>query len=161
METYTRYTYYLKKGDDNFVAEQPATEAADGLVAVTLYGYEAGYLLENWKKYYWDASGDFRAPEGLPSHSEAVLRMKVADQAGTIKDQQDTIDQQDKTIEGLQTTAAVVPQLQQMLIQASQAQAQSASDQTQMKQMLVQISQVMAQNQASQVTSTTDAKEGK
>jgi len=159
METYTRYTYYLKKGDDNFVAERPSTEAADGLVAVTLYGYEASYLLENWKKYYWDASGDFTAPEGLSSHSEAVLRMKVADLTATNKEQADTISDQSETIKELQTTAEIVPQLQQMLIQASQAQAQSASDQTQIKQMLVQMSQAMAQSQASQAATTTDTKE--
>ncbi|WP_203643000.1 hypothetical protein [Levilactobacillus andaensis] len=118
METYTRYTYYLKKGDDSFVAGQPATETADGLVAVTLYGYEAGYLLENWKKYYWDASGNFTAPEGLPSHSEAVLRMKVTDQASTIKDQQDTIDGQDKTIKAqgtdISTANTTIASLQQV-----------------------------------------------
>lgn len=106
METYTRYTYYLKKGNDNFVAERPSTEAADGLVAVTLYGYEASYLLENWKKYYWDASGDFTAPEGLPSHSEAVLRMKVADLTNVNEEQADTIASQTTTIESLKDIAA-------------------------------------------------------
>lgn len=106
METYTRYTYYLKKGDDNFVAEQPATETADGLIPVTLYGYEASYLLENWKKYYWDTSGDFMAPEGLPSHSEAVLRMKVVDLTNTNEEQADTIASQTTTIESLKDIAA-------------------------------------------------------
>ncbi|ODP95408.1 hypothetical protein [Levilactobacillus brevis] len=42
------YTYYVKKGDNNRVAELPKLDSADGLIAVTITSIEKDYFLENW-----------------------------------------------------------------------------------------------------------------
>lgn len=95
------FTYYVKKGDNNRVADQPATANADGLVAVTLADYEKEYFLQYWNQYYWDANGDFQSPEDLPSHSTAMLRLTVANQADLISEQDKTIASQDTDITAL------------------------------------------------------------
>ncbi|MFC6290680.1 hypothetical protein [Levilactobacillus angrenensis] len=137
--------YVSIDADNSTLNEQPKSVSADGLTELWIRPGMLNYLLENWTKYLV-IDGQFkRTSDDFADLSVDHLLHVIDVVNGQLTTATDTISTMDSQ---LTAANATITQLQQMLIQSSQAQAESAADQTQMKQMLVQMSKVMAQSQA-------------
>lgn len=83
----------------------------------------------------WDAeTKTFSFPNNTDHPTNLELNQRLKDTATTIDDIKDTV--------------KVIPSVQQMLVQSTQAQAQQTTSNTELKQMMVQMSQGFAQVQA-------------
>lgn len=137
--------YVSVNPDNRTMTEQPKSAAVDGWKEMYIRSGMLNYLLDNWKSYLVIDDQFKRTCDDIADLSVDHL-LHVMD---VLNGLYSTTSQK---VDGVEDLTKPIPQIQQMLIQASQAQAQSSSEQTQMKMMLVQISQAMAQGQASQAT---------
>ncbi|WP_125545344.1 hypothetical protein [Levilactobacillus lindianensis] len=153
------FTYYVKKGDNNRVAEQPVTATADGLAPVTMADYEKEYFLQYWDQYYWDANGDLQSPEDLPSHSTAMLRLTISNQASQISDLLTDNKQlkQDKEQLSKQLTTAnsTIEQLQKMVGELTAQAITYQATISDLQQLVGQLTAQIVQLQAEKNTDTT------
>ncbi|AYM03559.1 hypothetical protein D8911_11400 [Levilactobacillus brevis] len=127
--------------DNSTLNEQPKSVAADGLTEMWVRPGMLNYLLENWQKYLV-VDGQFKRTSDDFADLSVDHLLHVMD---VLNGLYSTTNEKVGEVEDI---TEPIPQIQQMLIQASQAQAQASSEQTQMKMMLVQMSQAMAQSQA-------------
>lgn len=74
-------TYYVKADDQGFVAEAPALEEADGLVAVDVPMTSIDYFLRYYTKYALNGT-TLTAPGNLPDLNIDYLR-EIVDRQGT------------------------------------------------------------------------------
>lgn len=137
--------YVSVNPDNGTMTEQPKSAAVDGWKEMYIRSGMLNYLLDNWQSYLVIDDQFKRTRDDIADLSVDHL-LHVMDVLNGL------YSTTNKKVDGVEDLTKPIPQIQQMLIQASQAQAQSSSEQTQMKMMLVQISQAMAQGQASQST---------
>lgn len=138
-------TYYVKADDQGFVAEAPALEEADGLVAVNVPMTSIDYFLRYYTKYALNGT-TLTAPGNLPDLNIDYLR--------------EIVDRQGKQLETAQST---VTQLQQLSSQSAQAQAALANDVanakatiTQLQELANQLTQQMAALSIAQANTATE-----
>ena len=120
-------TYYVKADSDGFVAEAPALEPAEGLVAVEVPTTSIDYFLRYYTKYALNGT-TLSAPGNLPDLNIDYLR--------------DIIDRQGKQLD---TAQATVEQLKQMLSQSAQAQANLSNQVTNAQTTIKQLQELASQ----------------
>jgi len=139
--------YVSVNADNNTLNSQPTSTAADGLTEMWIRPELLNYLLQNWQKY-------IVVDEMFKRTSDVFADLSVDHLLHVMDVLNGLYNSTNEKVDGVEDSTKPIPQIQQMLNQASQAQAQSSSEQSQMKTMLVQMSQAMAKNQVSQTTTT-------
>lgn len=131
-------SYFVKVADDGFLDADtvPSLEPADGLTEITNVTdtISQQYFTRWWSKYRYIDNGMVQAPSNLPDLSIDALRDVVSRQETTISVQATQLSQ-------LNT---LVPQVQKMVVQSTQAQAKADTTVTQLQKLSIQLTQQLA-----------------